>query len=80
MKRYKSGALAAVHETALGLSEAGVLPRRTMRAFDELCLTPVEELSPDQLRRLRAALVEGEKSGFVEHSLQTFTDSLDESS
>ena len=41
-KRYKSEALAAVHETALGLADAGVMAKRTMRAFDELCLTPVE--------------------------------------
>jgi|GEM_PF-1306495 len=37
----KSEALAAVHETALGLREAGVMDTQTMRSFDELCLTPV---------------------------------------
>ena len=52
-KRYKSGALAAVHETALGLHEAGVMDKRTMKAFDELCLTPVEELTPEDIRRIR---------------------------
>lgn len=46
-KRYKSEALAAAHETALGLSEAGVLAKQTMRMFDEMCLTPVEEMSPE---------------------------------
>ena len=40
-KKYRSDALAAVHETALGLSEAGVMGKRTMKAFDEMCLTPV---------------------------------------
>ena len=35
-KRYKSDALAAVHETALGLAEAGVMDKRTMKAFDEI--------------------------------------------
>ena len=52
-KRYKSEALAAAHETALGLTEAGVMTKRTMRAFDEMCLTPVEEIKtrvPDALR------------------------------
>ena len=34
-KEYKSDALAAVHETALGLAEAGIMDRRTMKAFDE---------------------------------------------
>ena len=39
-KKYRSDALAAVHETALGLTEAGVMAKRTMKAFDEMCLTP----------------------------------------
>ena len=52
-KRYKSEALATVHETALGLADAGVVAKRTMRAFDELCLTPVEEMTPEDIRELR---------------------------
>ncbi len=52
-KRYGSNALAAVHETALGLKEAGVLGKRTMKEFDELCLTQVERLSAVQIRRIR---------------------------
>ena len=52
-KRYKSEALAAAHETALGLTEAGVMSKRTMRAFDEMCLTPVEEMTPEDIRELR---------------------------
>ena len=39
-KQYKSEALAAVHETALGLGEAGVMDKTTMKTFDEICLTP----------------------------------------
>jgi putative transcriptional regulator len=45
--------MAAVHETALGLDEAGVLDKQTMKAFDDMCLTPVESLSPDQIRNIR---------------------------
>ncbi len=52
-KRYKSDALAAVHETALGLTDAGVMAKRTMRAFDEMCLTPVEAMTPEEIRALR---------------------------
>ena len=52
-KRYKSEALAAAHETAFGLTEAGVMAKRTMRTFDEMCLTPVEEMTPEQIRQLR---------------------------
>ena len=52
-KQYRSDALAAVHETALGLAEAGVMDKRTMKAFDEMCLTPVEPLTPEQIRQIR---------------------------
>ena len=52
-KQYKSEALAAVHETAVGLTESGVMAKCTMRAFDEMCLTPVVEMSPEAIRELR---------------------------
>ena len=52
-KQYKSEALAAAHETAQGLADAGVLAKRTMRAFDEMCLTPVEDMPPETIRALR---------------------------
>jgi putative transcriptional regulator len=52
-KRYKSAAMAAVHETAAGLRAAGVIDRRTMREFDALCLTPMKPLSPAAIRRIR---------------------------
>lgn len=52
-KQYKSDALAAVHETALGLHEAGVMDKRTLKEFDALCLTPVEELTPEEIRQIR---------------------------
>ena len=52
-KTYRSDALAAVHEAALGLAEAGVMDKRTMKAFDEMCLTPVESLTPEQIRWIR---------------------------
>src|SRR5271165_6317560 len=40
-KQYRSRVLASVHETAEGLTSAGVMSKQTMREFDELCLTPV---------------------------------------
>ena len=52
-KQYKSDALAAAHETALGLAEAGVMAKRTMRAFDDMCLTPVEDMTPVEIREIR---------------------------
>ena len=35
------------------LVEAGVMSKRTMRVFDEMCLTPVEEMTPEKIRELR---------------------------
>ena len=52
-KQYKSDALAAAHETALGLTEAGVVAKRTMRVFDDMCLTPVEDMTPEEIREVR---------------------------
>lgn len=53
-EQYGSEALVAVHETALGLLEADMIDKRTMKGFDEMCLTPVEELTPEQSRPLRS--------------------------
>ena len=52
-KRYGSDALAAVHETVSDLHEAGLLDKETMRTFDDLCLTPIEEFTPQQIVELR---------------------------
>jgi putative transcriptional regulator len=45
--------MASIHETAEGLHSAGVLNKRTMREFDDLCLTPVQPLKPEEIRALR---------------------------
>jgi putative transcriptional regulator len=49
MKKTKSPILEAVHETARGLYEVGAIDKVTMRKYDQLCLTPVEPLEPEQL-------------------------------
>ena len=46
-EQYKSEALAAIPETALGLSEAGVMDKMTMKMFDEMCLIPAMEMGTD---------------------------------
>jgi putative transcriptional regulator len=45
--------MASIHETAEGLYGAGLLDKKTMRAFDEGCLTPVRPLSGSEIRALR---------------------------
>ena len=52
-KRYGSDALAAVHETASDLHAAGLLDKQTMRTFDGVCLTPIDEFTPQQTHDLR---------------------------
>ena len=52
-RQYGSSVLASVHETALGMVEAGVMSKRTTKDFDEMCLTPVEEMAPNDIRTLR---------------------------
>jgi len=52
-QQYASEVLASVHEAALGLAEAGLMSKRTMRRFDEMCLTPVREMMPEDIRALR---------------------------
>ncbi len=53
IKRYKSEALASVHESMEALHDIGALDKQTMREFDEACLTPVTMLGPDEIRALR---------------------------
>lgn len=52
-RRAETGILTSVHETATGLHKVGVIDKATMREFDALCLTPVEPLTPDQIRAIR---------------------------
>lgn len=52
-KKYKSRMMAAVHETAEDLYQAGGIEKQTMREFDDLCLTPVRPLSPEEIRSIR---------------------------
>ena len=52
-KQYRSSLMGSIHETVEGLHAAGVMDKRTMREFDELCLTPVRPLKPREIRALR---------------------------
>ena len=52
-KKYRSDALAAIHETMEALHDVGAVDRQTMREFDETCLTPIEVMLPEQIKALR---------------------------
>ncbi len=45
--------LKTVHEGARDLHKIGLMDEMTMRKFDLMCLPPVKEYSPRQIKRLR---------------------------
>ena len=45
-KKYKSAALAAVHESMSDLHKIGMLDGKTMREFDRACLSPQKARTP----------------------------------
>ncbi len=45
--------LKAVHESAKGLYETGMIATQTMREFDALCLPPLKQYTPAQIKRIR---------------------------
>ena len=52
-KTYKDELAGAIHEMATGIYDAGLMSKSTMREIEELCLTPVEKLSPDEIKAIR---------------------------
>ncbi len=52
-KIYRSKIAAAVHQAMSDAYEVGVIDKKTMREFDESCLTGVEKLSPEEVIALR---------------------------
>ncbi len=49
----KKSILEVVHESAKGLYDAGIMDAKTMHTFDAICLSPVRDLSPTEIKRLR---------------------------
>jgi putative transcriptional regulator len=50
----RSRILSEVHETATAMYRSGTIDKQTMREFDALALPQVRDLSPKQIRALRA--------------------------
>lgn len=73
-KKYKSSALAALHESMQGLRDIGVINTRTMRRFDESCLTPVEEMTPEEIAEMRTK--EGVSQNVFAHYLNVSVGSV----
>jgi putative transcriptional regulator len=51
--RYRSDAMASLHETMEALHRVGAINKQTMRHFDEACLTRVRPLKPGQIKAIR---------------------------
>ncbi|MCD6046702.1 MAG: putative DNA-binding protein [Gammaproteobacteria bacterium] len=49
----KESIVEAVHQSAQDLYEIGMLDAKTMREFDELCLTPIQVLKPKEIKQIR---------------------------
>jgi putative transcriptional regulator len=52
-KKYQTKIAESVHRTVEDLYSIGLVKKRTMKNFDEMCLTPVKPLSPRQITRIR---------------------------
>lgn len=44
-----------VHKSAASLHEAGFVDDVTMREFDALCLPPLRDYSPEEIKKIRAS-------------------------
>jgi len=53
MNKSNKSILEVVHESVEGLYDAGLVDVTTMHEFNALCLTPVENLSPREIKSLR---------------------------
>ena len=52
-KKYRSDAMAAIHETMEALHDVGAIDKQTMRGFDDACLTPIRPLTPEDIKAIR---------------------------
>ena len=52
-KSEKTNLLNVAHEIAMGLYEANIINATTMREFDTLCLPPVKDFTPAEIKRIR---------------------------
>jgi len=69
----KKSILESIHETVKGLHDIGLVDAVTMREFDALCLTPVDELSPGEIKsiRLREKVSQGVFALYLNTSIYT---------
>ncbi len=52
-KKYQSRIAETVHRTAKGLHGIGAIDKTTMREFDVMCLTLIEQLTAREIHKIR---------------------------
>ncbi|MCJ2006505.1 DNA-binding transcriptional regulator [Methylobacterium sp. E-041] len=52
-RTYRSDLLRSIHEATSDLHAIGAIDKATLRRFDVSCLTPIEPLPPESIRRIR---------------------------
>jgi len=52
-KKFRSDAMAAIHETMEALRDVEAIDKQTMRGFDEACLTPIRPVKPEEIKAIR---------------------------
>jgi putative transcriptional regulator len=52
-KTYKSDIMHSVHSAMADLAEIGLVDKKTMREFDAMCLTAIEDLGPRDIAAIR---------------------------
>lgn len=52
-KKYKSEASAVIHGMMSQLYDAGAINHKTMRQFDDSCLTPIHPFTAEEIKQLR---------------------------
>lgn len=52
-KKYRSDAMAAIHETMEALHDGGAIDKQAMRRFDDACLAPIPPLNPNNAEAAR---------------------------
>ena len=69
----KKSILEVVHESVEGLYDAGLVDAITMHEFNAMCLTPVEDLSPREIKsiRLREKISQGVFALYLNTSIST---------
>jgi putative transcriptional regulator len=55
-RKYKSEALAALHESLSDLHKIGIVPAKTMKEFDKSCLVEVKPMSPEKILEVRTKI------------------------